>query len=125
LDVEEGIQIDNIQTPSASEVKTHGGVLCSLGARWAHSGGSLHLHGLDLLYNPCCRLWIKVVQPVKEIHQHFQRVLLADLHRFAQLRLRFLQIWVILDLEVLLLECDRVAEEKLRSVFDHIWESIS
>jgi len=131
LDVEESIQIDNIQTPSASDVKTHGRVLCILGPHWAHQGGSVRPHDHDLLGlsaergDPCRWLWIKVVQPIKEIHQHFQRALLAGLHRFTQFRLRFLHILVILDLDVLLLERDRVAEEELRGVFDHVWESIS
>ena len=62
---------------------------------------------------------------MKEIYQHFQRALLAGLHCFTQFCLRFLHISGILDLEILLLERDRVTEEKLRGVFEHIWESIS
>ena len=36
--------------------------------------------------NPCGHLWLKAIQPVKEIHEHFQGVLLADLHRFSKIR---------------------------------------
>ena len=43
-----------------------------------------------------------------------QCILLAGLHRVAQVRPSFLHVWVILEPEVLLLERDGVVEEELR-----------
>ena len=58
------------------------------------------------------RLWLKTIQPVKEVHQHFQGFLLAGLqiHSFG----------ITPELEGVLLERDRVVEVELRSVSEHI-----
>jgi len=69
-------------------------------------------------------LWVKAVQPVKELHQHFQSFLLISYYRIAQACLLVLHIWFILDPEVILLEGDGVAEEELRGVFEHVWDDI-
>jgi hypothetical protein len=70
------------------------------------------------------RLWFKSVQPIKEFHEHFQRGLLAGFHRFAEVCLLTSHIWVILELEVPLLERDGVVEEEVRSVLENVWEHI-
>ncbi len=70
------------------------------------------------------RMWFKTVQPVKEIHEHFQSVPLGGLHRFAQIGSLVVHIWVIFELGIRLLQRDGVIEEELRSVFENIWESI-
>ena len=64
-------------------------------------------------------LWFEAVQPVKEFHQHFQRVLFVRLHYFAKTFLLFLHTWIILDLEVLPVERDGVAKEELRGGFEY------
>ena len=70
------------------------------------------------------RMWFKTVQPVKEIQDHFQSVLLGGLHRLAQLGPLVVHIWAIFELGIRLLQRDGVVEEELRSVFEDIWESI-
>ena len=69
-------------------------------------------------------MWFKTVQPVKEIHDHFQSVLLSGLHRLTQLGPLVVHIWAIFELGILLLQRDGVVEEELRSVFENIREII-
>ena len=78
---------------------------------------SVRNHGFD-------RLWLKAVQPVKKIHEHFQCTLLSGLHLFSQVPLSFLHIWITFEPKVLLLERDGVIEEELRSIFESIWDCI-
>ena len=68
---------------------------------------------------------IKPVQPVKNIHEHFQSGLLADLHLFTKPCHSTRRIWATLELEVLPLEANGVIEEELRSIVENVWESIS
>ena len=68
---------------------------------------------------------IKPVQPVKDIHEHFQCGLLAGLHLFAKPCHLTRRIWPILELEVFPLESNGVIEEELRGIVENFWESIS
>ena len=68
--------------------------------------------------------WLQAVQPIKEVHQHFQSVLLAVLYLFAQLDHSFFHIWDILKLEVFLLERDGIVEDEVWSIFKKRWDSI-
>ena len=66
---------------------------------------------------------LTAVQPVEEIYQHFQSLLLGDLDIFGHFRYRNVGLlWVVLELEVLLLECDGVVDPELRSAFEIFWE---
>ena len=47
-----------------------------------------------------------------------QRILLAELNRVAQVGPSFLHVWILLELEVLLLKRDGVVEEELRSTLE-------
>ena len=66
------------------------------------------------------RLSLKTVQPVKEIYQHFQSLLLAGLDHFTHFRPLTCQFYVILELEVLPLERDGVVQEELGNVLENI-----
>ena len=68
---------------------------------------------------------IKPVQPVKNIHKHFQSGMLAGLHLLAKPCHLIRRIWVILELEVFPLEGNGVIEEELRGIVENVWESIS
>ena len=57
------------------------------------------------------------VQPIKEVHKHFQRVLLASLHHFAKNASLAHHIRGILELEIPPLGRGGVVEEELRSIF--------
>jgi len=70
------------------------------------------------------RLWLKAAEPVKECHQHFQSVLLGVLHRVAQSDPFLLHIRVILELDVLPLERDRVVELELKGVLEHLRDRV-
>ena len=70
------------------------------------------------------RLSLKTVQPVKEIYQRFQSLLLAGLDHFTHFRPLTRRFYVILELEVLPLERDGVVQEELRNVLENIWYSI-
>lgn len=52
------------------------------------------------------RLWFKAIQPVEEVHQNFQAVLLGILHCF--LHFRHIHVLHRLELDVFLLERNRV-----------------
>jgi len=67
-------------------------------------------------------LWIKAVRPVKEIHQHVQRVLLGGLHLFAHSHPHILHPLVVLEPEVLRLELDGVVVLELKHVFENSWD---
>ena len=86
---------------------------------------SVGLDTLGLLYNLHRRLWFDTIQPVKEIHHHFQSVLFSGLHCIPQISPSFLRIWVIPELKVLLLERDGVIEEEMRRLSETVWKSIS
>jgi uncharacterized protein YeaO (DUF488 family) len=91
----------------------------------SESIGDIGLNSLRLLvecHNLCRRLWLKAVQPVKELDQHFQSLLLRSLHRFMRFFPHFLLTRHILELEVLLLERDWVVEEELGSLFENLWD---
>ena len=62
----------------------------------------------------------KAVQPVKEIYQHFQNVLLVHFHHFPL----FLHHWIALEPEKPLLGRDRVFEEELKSAFENTSDNI-
>jgi len=66
-----------------------------------------------------CRLWLKAVQPVKEIHQHLECTLLSAPHCFAKTCPSGFYIWVIFEPEVLPLEGDGVVEEEKWSVSEN------
>jgi hypothetical protein len=70
------------------------------------------------------RLRLKAVQPVEEIHKHFQSLLLGDRRLLVQIRQFFPLTWTPLELEILLLECDGVVEEEIRSISEFIWDGI-
>ena len=55
---------------------------------------------------------------------NFQSVLLIGHHRIAQICPLFLHTWFLLDLKVLLLERESVAEEELSCLFEHVWDNI-
>ena len=86
---------------------------------------SVGLDTLGLPYNLHRRLWFDAIQPIKEIHQHFQSVLFSGLHCIPQISLSFLRIWVVPELKVLLLERDGVIEEEMRRPSETVWEGIS
>jgi len=67
------------------------------------------------------RLWLEADQPVKEMHQHIQGLLLAHLYHFAHF---FMLTRIILKLEVPPLECYGVVEEKLRSAFQRLRDGV-
>ena len=69
------------------------------------------------------RLWLKVAQPNKEVPKHFQRGLLAGLHRFAKDVSLAQRIRKILELSTPA-ERDGAVEAELRSVFETLWECI-
>ena len=71
-----------------------------------------------------CRLWLEAVQPVEEIHKHLQCILLSRLHGNTKVCLSNFHIWVIFELEVLLLERDGVVEEEIWSVLENIGDGI-
>jgi len=75
--------------------------------------------GRDRFLRRC--LWFKAVQPVKELCQHLQSLLLASLHCVA-IRASLLHIRT--TLKVLLLERNGVVEEELRSVFESIRDGV-
>jgi hypothetical protein len=71
-----------------------------------------------------CRLWLEAVQPVKEIHEHFQGILLAGLHQFEHVHPLFLHTRVILEPKVFSLERDGIVKEILWSIFEAIRDSV-
>jgi hypothetical protein len=75
-------------------------------------------------HNLCRRLWLKAVQPVKQLDQHFQSLLLRVLHRLLQFFPHFLLIRHVFELEELFLERDWVVEEELGSLFENIWDDV-
>jgi len=78
-------------------------------------------------YNPRRTPWlqtVQTVQPVEELYQHLQRILLTGLHRFARVRPSFLHVWALLEFEVLPLERDGVVEEELRSTSEFMGDRI-
>jgi len=77
--------------------------------------------GRDIPQDP---LLLKVAQPVKDVLQHFASVLVFSLHDSARIRLSFLRIRVVFELQVLPLEREGVVEEELRSGFENVWETI-
>jgi len=78
------------------------------------------MQGRDNLLRRC--LWFKAVQPVKELYQHLQRLLLASLNCVARTRTSFLHIRV--TLEVLLLERNGVVEEELWGALESIRDGV-
>ena len=68
----------------------------------------LLIEGDDLRH----RLWLEAVQPVEEVHKHFQGSLLATLHYSSLIRATYGPI----------LERQGVVEEEQRSVFERLWE---
>jgi len=103
---------------------------CHLGRRLVHLRervGDLDLNSLRLLvksHDLCRRLWLKAVQPVKELDQHFHGPLLRTFNCFMHFLPPSLLIRIIFGLEALLLERDRVVEEELRGVFEYLWNSV-
>ena len=95
-----------------------------------HRSGSVRGQGRIILQLLIARhylrgwLLLKAVQPVKEINQHLQRVLLAGLHHFAKIWPLNPRIWFTLELEALPLGRNGVVEEKLRRVLESLWENI-
>jgi hypothetical protein len=67
-----------------------------------------------------CWLLLEAVQPVKEIHQHFQSFLLTRLHRFAHLYPPLLHVLGIPELEILPLERNRIVEDEPGARFEDI-----
>ena len=70
---------------------------------------------LALLWSRYNFQWLQTVQPVKELYQCVQGSPLVGLHRFAQAKPSCLPVWLALELAVLPLGRDGVAEEELRS----------
>ena len=68
-------------------------------------------------------MWFKAVQPIKEVHEHLQSVLLGGLDRLVQIDPFCIHIWVVLELGVLPLQSDKVVEEEVRCVLEDAWES--
>jgi len=73
-----------------------------------------------------CWLWLETVQPVKKLYHHFQSILLDSLNMPTHHCLQILLTLVTFEyeVEVLLLERDRVVEMELRSVLEQPWDSI-
>jgi len=74
--------------------------------------------------NLCCRLRLKAVQPVNEIHQHLQCILFNGFYHLVKIRLSHPPVRAILHLEILLLERDRVVEEEMWSGYEELWEYV-
>lgn len=70
------------------------------------------------------RLWLEAVQPVKEMNQRLQSVLLAFLHSFVQILLHFLHLPLTVETDVPSLERNGVVEVKLTGVPEHLWYSL-
>ena len=64
------------------------------------------------------RLWLKAIQPVEEVHQYFQAVLLGILHCF--LHFRHIHILHRLELDVFLLERNRIINLEPMSGFENV-----
>ena len=79
----------------------------------------------DVGHNILALRSIKPIQPVKNIHEHFQSGLLAGLHLFPKPCHLTRRIWAILKLEVFPLEGNGVIEEESRGAVENLWESIS
>ena len=95
-------------------------------AHLSESTGDLRLDVLRFLvesYDFRRRLRLKATEPVKDLNQHFQSILLRAFHQFPCL-LCFPLIHATPLLKVLLLECDQVIEEESRSVFESLWDSV-
>jgi len=73
--------------------------------------------------NLCCRLWLKAVQPVKEIHQHLQCILFNGLYHFVKV-LSHPPVRSILHFEIVLQERDRIVEEEMWSGFEELWDGV-
>ena len=69
------------------------------------------------------RLRLKAVQPVEEIHEHPESLLLGGLHRPTKVCAFFFHTCVIHERMILPLERDGVVEKKLWCVFKHLWDS--
>ena len=67
---------------------------------------------------------VKTIQPVKQFNQHFQSPLLTRPHCIAHGRPHFFLIRIILELEILPLECNGVVEDELGCAFEHLWDSV-
>ena len=67
---------------------------------------------------------LKAVQPVEEIHEHAQSLLLGGLHRSTKVCPSFFQTWVIHEPMILPLERDGVVEKELWGVFKRLGDSM-
>jgi len=77
--------------------------------------------GLGIERDDLCHwLWLKAVQPVKEIDEYSQCILLFHLHRVAKTCPSPFHIGVIFESEVPLLERDGVAEEELWAAVEDV-----
>ena len=98
--------------------------------RLIHLSESVRNHSLDGLGqiieidNLCRWLWPQAVQPVEEIHQHFQSPVLAGLHCGAHVCPYSLLTRIFYETEVPLLERDGVVEEEQFSVFERKGDSV-
>ena len=70
------------------------------------------------------RLWLKAVQPIKEIHEHPQSLLLGGLHRSANFCPSFIHTRVAHNIMILPLERDGIVEEEVWSIPENIGDGL-